>query len=187
MTQSDAHQGQIVTVPSVDPAANAAPSSTLSPSEQDESQPFAEPDALLPHSRPDGKSTHSNREKGGSKNERRNCGESRFSQWLGAWSLELLSCVLSIVALGMIILLLRQYDKQPPPTWPLGITLNTVLALLATITKAAFAYPVFQGISQMKWDWYAQQTRPLSDLQAFDSASRGVFGVKQFLVVTKGR
>ncbi|KAL1967365.1 hypothetical protein VTN77DRAFT_3149 [Rasamsonia byssochlamydoides] len=103
------------------------------------------------------------------------------------WLFEVLSCLISIVALIGIVILLQRYDQQPAPQWPLGITLNTVLAFLTTVSKAAFAYPVLVALSQMKWNWYATQKRPLSDFEAFDEASRGSLGSIKLLIATKGR
>ncbi|GKT48240.1 uncharacterized protein ColSpa_08421 [Colletotrichum spaethianum] len=69
--------------------------------------------------------------------------------------------------------------------WPLGLTLNTLIAFLATLARAAFVIPVSESISQLKWLWYRDE-RPLKDFQDFDSASRGPWGSLQLLKTTKG-
>lgn len=102
------------------------------------------------------------------------------------WLFEILSCAASFVVLIVIIVLLRRYDQQPVPAWRHGVTLNTLLALLATLCKAAFAYPVLQGISQLKWNWFTKQQRPLIHFEAFDEASRGAVGSIRLLVATRG-
>ncbi|KAL1984945.1 hypothetical protein VTN96DRAFT_8501 [Rasamsonia emersonii] len=102
------------------------------------------------------------------------------------WLFEILSCVASFVVLIAIIVLLERYDQQPVPAWRQGITLNTLLALLATLCKAAFAYPVLQGISQLKWNWFTKR-RPLIHFEAFDEASRGAVGSIRLLVATRGQ
>ncbi|KAL3480649.1 hypothetical protein BJX99DRAFT_254322 [Aspergillus californicus] len=43
------------------------------------------------------------------------------------------------------------------------------------------------GLSQLKWVWFAQQKRPLSDLRAFDNASRGIYGSAELLLVLRMR
>jgi hypothetical protein len=156
----------------------AMPSPLLpQPSEEDESGHVIQPDTLLAESR-----------RRLQKNARYQAtGRNSSQSWVHAWLLEILSCVTSIVCLIGIGILLENYDGQPVPALPLGITLNTLLAFLTTLCKAAFAYPVFQGLSQLKWNWFARKKRPLIHLDAFDQASRGAAGSIWLLVATKGR
>ena len=46
--------------------------------------------------------------------------------------------------------------------------------------------PIFAGISQLKWTWFST-VRNLSDIQIFDSASRGIFGSLQLMYHVNGR
>ncbi|GKT83889.1 LOW QUALITY PROTEIN: hypothetical protein Ct61P_01739 [Colletotrichum tofieldiae] len=92
------------------------------------------------------------------------------------WSTSLLggyrSSSVSIASVAALAGVLSRFDGQPLPEWPLGLTLNTLLAFLATLARAAFVIPVSESISQLKWLWYREE-RPLKDFQDFDSASRG--------------
>ncbi|KAJ5951516.1 uncharacterized protein N7479_009929 [Penicillium vulpinum] len=90
--------------------------------------------------------------------------------------------VWNIVGLGMalamliaIIVILSMYDGKQQPRWK-WISLNTLLSWLSTVGKACIAFPLSAGLSQLKWVWFAQRKRPLSDLRVFDNASRGIYG-----------
>lgn len=71
---------------------------------------------------------------------------------------------------------LATFDGQALPDLPLGITLNTVLAFLVTLTKALFMLAVTESIGQLKWNLFHEQDRPLLDMQLYDDASRGIRG-----------
>ena len=75
----------------------------------------------------------------------------------------------------MIVIGLKIFDGQPLPSLPFGVTLNTLLALFTTMTKAAFVFPVAEALSQWKWN-RLREARPLVEMETFDSASRGVWG-----------
>ncbi|KAK4973205.1 hypothetical protein LTR28_011805 [Elasticomyces elasticus] len=76
---------------------------------------------------------------------------------------------------------LVRVNNKPQSEWrDSRLTLNGVIALLATITKAALMVPVAEAISQRKWLWFlpkgqqgGQKVRDLQDFEAFDNASRG--------------
>ncbi|KAF6839375.1 hypothetical protein CPLU01_01795 [Colletotrichum plurivorum] len=119
--------------------------------------------------------------------------ESRQSHWRGVanrvlkgWWKELACCAISIVSLMALVLFLRAFDGEPLPSWPSGITINTVVAFLATISRTAFVIPVVEGLSQAKWNWFRKKPRPLDDFDAFDRASRGPWGSVTLLFRTKG-
>ncbi|KAK1981889.1 hypothetical protein LZ30DRAFT_718893 [Colletotrichum cereale] len=96
---------------------------------------------------------------------------------LHAWIWELLSVALAIGLLSAIAALLALYDGKPAPDWGAHINLNALLAFLSTILRAMLVVVASQVISQRKWDWYGRErVRPLSDLQQFDSGSRGSLG-----------
>ncbi|OHW93480.1 hypothetical protein CSPAE12_07918 [Colletotrichum incanum] len=108
-----------------------------------------------------------------------------WSTSLLGWLPELIWCVVSIASVAALAGVLSRFDGQPLPEWPLGLTLNTLIAFLATLARAAFVIPVSESISQLKWLWYRQE-RPLKDFQDFDSASRGPWGSLQLLKTTRG-
>jgi hypothetical protein len=96
------------------------------------------------------------------------------------WLVEFLGLLCSGVALGSIVILLNHYDRRPQPDWH-RVSLNTVVAWLSTFAKACVLFPVTIAISQLKWSWFVTGRRPLSALQTFDAASRGVLGSLHFL------
>ena len=101
------------------------------------------------------------------------------------WLVEILSLILGIAAVIALCLLLRRYDgkavPQAKPVVAVDITLNTLVSILSTISKATLLLSVSECISQSKWSWYLDRQRPLEDLDVFDKASRGAWGGIQLL------
>ncbi|KAI1765376.1 hypothetical protein GGR53DRAFT_263822 [Hypoxylon sp. FL1150] len=90
-----------------------------------------------------------------------------------------------LVAFGMIAAtysILSHFDGQEVPEWPFSINLNTLIALISTIMRAAMLVGAAAVISQTKWSWFSRP-RPLSHLQYFDEASRSVSGSLSLLFV----
>ncbi|KAK1515631.1 uncharacterized protein CCOS01_12829 [Colletotrichum costaricense] len=107
-------------------------------------------------------------------------------QILKGWWPEIIWCLISVVCIIVLISVLRSYDNQPLPNWPLGLTLNTVVAFISTFCRTSFVLPVVESLSQYKWNWY-KSPRPLGDFAVFDEASRGPWGSLKLLLRTKGR
>jgi hypothetical protein len=103
------------------------------------------------------------------------------------WWAEIAWLFLSIILVIVIAVVLNYFDGQSLPEWPEGVSVNTLLALLVGICRASFAWPVAEGISQLKWNWFAIKERRLADFEAFDEASRGPYGSLKLLQITKGR
>ncbi|GES64543.1 hypothetical protein AAWM_03962 [Aspergillus terreus] len=99
-------------------------------------------------------------------------GPRETSDWF-AW--ELGGVVASAGLLAAMLVLLGVCDQQPQPTWP-HISLNAVISVLSTLSKASLVFSVGESLGQLKWVWFNQQERPLLDLQSFDRASRGAWG-----------
>lgn len=103
----------------------------------------------------------------------------------GSWFWEIVSLALALVALGSIVGVLASFDGKPLPDWPYAITLNALVALLATVAHASLVLPLSSAISQLKWIRFRTGRWPLSDLELFDEASRGPSG--SFLLLWKRR
>ncbi|KAF4949626.1 hypothetical protein FSARC_13419 [Fusarium sarcochroum] len=109
------------------------------------------------------------------------------AMWKGIvskWYPEMLWCFISIGCFVVLVLVLIHYNEEPLPKWPLGLTLNTAIALLTTLSRTGFVLPICECISQLKWLWYRKE-RPLTDLQTFDEASRGPWGSLKLLVTMR--
>ena len=104
----------------------------------------------------------------------------------GSWLLEIVSLLASALSIAMIIGILFYFDGRALPDWPNGITLNTLIALLTAIANASIAAPLSSGLSQLKWIHFKQERRPLTDMELFDDASRGVYGAMKLLVFAHG-
>jgi hypothetical protein len=94
--------------------------------------------------------------------------------------LQIVAIVATISLLAAMTALLVFYNGKQPPNWGAYLSLNALLALLSTIFRAMLVVIVSQVISQRKWLWY-DCARPLSDLQKFDSGSRGALGAMLLL------
>ncbi|KLU93041.1 hypothetical protein MAPG_11982, partial [Magnaporthiopsis poae ATCC 64411] len=115
---------------------------------------------------------------------------SAHSLWGGfraSWLPEVLWCLVAVACLGIIGVLLSRYDGHALASWPLPITLNTLIAFLVSICHAALLFPVLEGLGQLKWNWFARQDRSLADFQAYEDARRGPVGTVRLAFVTKGR
>lgn len=98
------------------------------------------------------------------------------------WQWEIVCFAVSVALIGVIIGVLSHYEGQQMPQWPFSINLNTLIALLATILRTTMMVAAAEVISQAKWDWFSRP-RPLSHLNDFESASRGVAGSLKLLFV----
>ncbi|KAK3954431.1 hypothetical protein QBC32DRAFT_336356 [Pseudoneurospora amorphoporcata] len=104
----------------------------------------------------------------------------------GTWTYESISMLVALGAVASIIAVLATYDGQPLPSWPHWITLNAVIAILATVATASMSVPLSSGLGQLKWIRFKQGRAPLSDMEIYDDASRGAFGAVNMLVQARG-
>lgn len=102
-----------------------------------------------------------------------------------SWWPEIIWCVFAVGLLAALIGLLKAFDGKPAPEW--FVSLNTVVAAISTICRAAMVIPVSEGLSQLKWNAFVRSQRPLNDLKTFDQASRGPFGSLILLSKARGR
>jgi hypothetical protein len=116
--------------------------------------------------------------------------QTRPSRWqrmmLDTWIPELLAITTSTSCLIAIAVVLSVFTGREPPTLPYGITLNAVIATLATASRSMLLYTVATALSQLKWCWYQKQ-RKIEDIQIFDDASRGPWGAFSLLIFLRAR
>ncbi|KAI0380397.1 hypothetical protein F5Y04DRAFT_97592 [Hypomontagnella monticulosa] len=101
------------------------------------------------------------------------------------WVWEIVSVFVSFGLIAATFSILSNYNEKKVPEWPLSINLNTLVALISTIMRAAMLVGVAEVISQTKWSWFSRPRR-LRDLQYFDEASRSVSGSVKLLVFAHG-
>ncbi|USP76811.1 hypothetical protein yc1106_04085 [Curvularia clavata] len=94
------------------------------------------------------------------------------------WYWEIVAAVFSLACVIAIIVLLKTYQEKSLSRWRFyhDITLNTLVALLSTLSRTALIVPVASCISQLKWVHLMSSPRPLRDFQILDEASRGPWG-----------
>ena len=70
------------------------------------------------------------------------------------WLMEIISWSMSAACMTGIIIVLYVYRHQPLPRWPMGLTLNAYISILAKVSSAALLLPVSEGLGQLKWNWF---------------------------------
>ncbi|KAF1978754.1 hypothetical protein BU23DRAFT_418875, partial [Bimuria novae-zelandiae CBS 107.79] len=107
---------------------------------------------------------------------------------LKRWMLEIISWALSAACMAGIVIVLARYRDQRIPKWPLGLTLNAYISVLAKVASAALMLPVSEALGQLKWSWlHRGESKKMWDFEIFDNASRGPWGAFLLLIRTKGR
>ncbi|KAF7538973.1 hypothetical protein G7054_g2526 [Neopestalotiopsis clavispora] len=102
-----------------------------------------------------------------------------------AWSLEAFSILGSALALIGMVILLAECDRKPIFSWH-GVSLNTIISILSTASKACLLLTVDVAISQWKWIMFSHECRVLNDFGVIDSASRGPLGSLRLLWKLRG-
>jgi hypothetical protein len=114
---------------------------------------------------------------------------SSFLKW---WFLEILASIISVAALLSTVIVLRHYDGRGlnDLNLPNSLTLNGLIAAIATLNRGALMIPVGSAMSQEVWLWFSsaahKDTRFL-DLELSDGASRGAWGSLVFLFAARRR
>ncbi|RDW63084.1 DUF3176 domain-containing protein [Aspergillus mulundensis] len=104
------------------------------------------------------------------------------------WFWEILAILFSLACFTSIICVLIVCNDKPQPRFSYGVTLNAIIAILATASKSSLIYVVSECIGQLKWIWfYGEQKRQLDDIQLFDSAGRGPLGSLLVLFHHRGK
>jgi hypothetical protein len=97
---------------------------------------------------------------------------------------EIVCCLMALGCLLAIIALLYLFDGQALPRWLCGITLNTIVALLATVLIFSLTVPVSACIAQLKW-LRSRQERQLVEFDTIENAARCPQG--SFTLLIRGK
>lgn len=92
-----------------------------------------------------------------------------------SWKWESAACLLVLATPIIIFATLYLHSGQPLPQWPFKVSINSLLSVYALVIKASIGFILTSCIGQLQWAWFSE-TRPLTDMLAFDSATRGADG-----------
>lgn len=104
--------------------------------------------------------------------------------WFSLWTLEIFASILSVTCVVCMVAFLAAIDAKPYNSWRVGhihMTPNSLLSILATLSKSSLLLVVAETLGQLKWTYFQQRPQRLYDLQIFDDASRGPLGAAQLL------
>jgi hypothetical protein len=115
-----------------------------------------------------------------------------FLRW---WFQEILASIISVASLLSTVIVLLHYDGLGlnDLNLPHSLTLNGIIAAIATINRVALMVPVASAMSQEVWLWFSSVAHKgtcrsrFLDLDISDAASRGAWGSLVFLFVTRRR
>lgn len=91
------------------------------------------------------------------------------------WLPETAGILASAMLLVALAALLAFYDDKAVFEWK-SVTLNALVSVLSTASKASLLYALSELISQWKWIVFTSTRRPLVDFERIDAASRGPLG-----------
>ena len=95
----------------------------------------------------------------------------------GPWIWEILAWVLAAISLAILIIVLALFNQKPLSHWHSGVSVNTLINVLTTISSLALIFPVASGIAQMKWLWLQHAKRPLAGIESFGAGPIEVFNM----------
>ncbi|KAH6652219.1 hypothetical protein BKA67DRAFT_573338 [Truncatella angustata] len=102
-----------------------------------------------------------------------------------AWAWEIVSLLVAIGLIVAIFVILAKQHNKPVDDWTFVLNLNSLIALLSTIYRAAIVVIAAEIISQEKWTvfWSSKNPQPLQNFKRFDAASRGIWGAVRILSI----
>jgi hypothetical protein len=95
---------------------------------------------------------------------------------LDSWVCEWAAICFSIVCLIALAFVVSLYRGGPIPKLGSGLTLNAIISVLSTASRASLVFVVSATIGQLKWCWLKNSGRKIHDVQTMDDASRGPLG-----------
>jgi hypothetical protein len=93
------------------------------------------------------------------------------------WLFEIISWMFSAIMMSTILIVLVHFDGRQTPRFKAGITLSSLLSILASLSKSALLLPTASALAQLKWNNFnGSQSRKMIDFEIIDSASHGPWG-----------
>ncbi|KAH6974956.1 hypothetical protein BKA56DRAFT_553352 [Ilyonectria sp. MPI-CAGE-AT-0026] len=94
-----------------------------------------------------------------------------------SWWLEISALICSLVSCGCLLILLFRFNNCLLTEWNESkVSINTVISILAGISRSSLALAISACLAQYKWNWFNKFEQPLVDFDRFDAASRGPYG-----------
>jgi hypothetical protein len=108
------------------------------------------------------------------------------------WLLEIFCVAIGTMLIVALYFVLQTYDGQIAPkfgsAFGSSLTLNTIVAIIAATAKVLLLLPVAECLGQLRWIWFARESRQLTDFTTFDRAVRGsIWSGFELLWMTKLR
>ena len=114
------------------------------------------------------------------------------------WAWECVASAISIAATAGLVATLAVTDGDKQPEWGVGsarITLNAIVAAMATVIRTALTIVVGGALSQNAWNWYSSKRatevlnagKPLKDLDTFADAGSDPWASVMLIWCTRGR
>ncbi|KAI5917285.1 hypothetical protein F4810DRAFT_716590 [Camillea tinctor] len=101
--------------------------------------------------------------------------------YLSVWLWELGAVCVSVSCMVAIIAILFMTSGKALSAWSFPIAPNSLVSVFSTLAKSALMVSVAACLGQLKWIYFGQKRRELSDFEAFEEASRGPWGALMFL------
>jgi hypothetical protein len=105
------------------------------------------------------------------------------------WWFEFMSLVSSAAAIGVTVAVLLYFDGRTIPHWATagsGLSLNSILSVFSTVSRACLLVPIDQSIGQLYWLAISHSGRQLSEAELYNEASRGPYGAVKLLWKRRG-
>jgi hypothetical protein len=97
------------------------------------------------------------------------------------WLWEITGCVVSIIALALIVLVLVISDGKPLPRLPWKIKLGSVLSVLVVFLEGGASLAFASCMCQIMWIRFRKRHCSLTDIDLYEGASRGIWGSVKLL------
>jgi hypothetical protein len=97
-----------------------------------------------------------------------------MSDWK-QWQLELWALFGCFATLAGMAVLLATFNGRSIFEWH-GVSLNTLISVLAVVMKGFLVFAMSECIGQWKWIVFAREKRKLMEFERIDLASRGPSG-----------
>jgi hypothetical protein len=101
-----------------------------------------------------------------------------LSDW---WWWELGSVLLSCACFAAVVIMLWMVQERSLSSWRSVISPNTLVSILATVSKSSLMLAVAACLSQLKWLYFESAPHQIQNIQIFDDASRGPLGALELL------